>query len=44
VGKAIVWAVDELDISLSGVGSVEYYGKPRVKQNVSGIGHVKSKG
>ncbi|MEA3438741.1 MAG: head GIN domain-containing protein [Chloroflexota bacterium] len=44
VGKAIVWAVDELDISLSGVGSVEYYGNPRVKQNVSGIGHVTSKG
>lgn len=44
VGKAIVSAVDDLDISVTGLGSVEYYGSPRVRQNVTGLGHVTSKG
>lgn len=44
VGKAIVWAVDDLDVSVSGLGSVEYYGKPRVKQSVTGLGNVTAKG
>jgi len=44
VGKAIVNAREELDISLTGLGSVEYYGKPRVVQNISGLGQVTSKG
>ena len=44
VGKAIVSAVDDLDISVTGLGSVEYYGTPRVRQNVSGLGHVTGKG
>lgn len=44
IGKAIVQATEDLDISIRGVGSVEYYGNPRVQQSVSGLGHVTSKG
>jgi len=43
VGKAIVSAVDDLEITVSGLGSVEYYGNPRVKQSVTGFGNVTRK-
>jgi hypothetical protein len=35
---------EELDISLTGLGSIEYYGHPRVTQNITGLGQVTSKG
>lgn len=44
VGKAIMNASEELDISLTGLGSVEYYGQPRVTQSITGLGQVNSKG
>jgi len=44
VGRAIVSAVEELDIGVTGFGSVEYYGSPRVRQSVTGLGNVISKG
>jgi hypothetical protein len=44
VGKAVVRVSENLDISLTGLGSVDYYGKPRVTQNVSGFGQVTSRG
>jgi len=40
VGKAIVWAVEELDVRVTGIGSVEYYGNPRVTKSVSGLGSI----
>lgn len=43
-GGAVVWVTEELDVSISGVGSVSYYGDPRVSQNVVGLGSVNSKG
>ena len=44
-GSAVVWVEDYLDVNVSGVGSVSYYGKnPAVRQNVSGLGSVNSKG
>lgn len=39
-GHALVRAEDELDITISGPGSVEYYGSPRLKQKVSPLGVV----
>jgi hypothetical protein len=39
-GSAVVQAKDELDATVTGVGSVEYVGAPKVKQNVTGIGTV----
>ena len=44
LGKATIWATETLDIELSGAGSVSYYGNPRVTQNVTGLGNVKSLG
>jgi hypothetical protein len=39
-GSAVVNAREELDAEISGVGSVEYVGDPRIQQTVSGAGHV----
>ncbi len=36
-GKAVVRVNKELDVKISGIGSVEYYGNPSVKQIISGI-------
>ena len=44
VGKAVVRVSENLDISLTGLGSVDYYGKPRVTQSVSGFCQVTSRG
>jgi hypothetical protein len=39
-GSAIVNVSEQLDVGISGVGSVEYIGHPAVKQDVSGAGRV----
>jgi hypothetical protein len=39
-GSAIVNAREELDAEVSGVGSVEYVGHPRIQQTVNGAGQV----
>ena len=41
LGKATVRVSDRLDVTISGGGSVEYFGDPDVDQDVSGVGHVK---
>lgn len=44
-GSAVVWVEDSLDVNVSGIGSVSYYGtNPQVDQNISGLGSVNSKG
>lgn len=44
-GSAVVWVEDFLDVDVSGLGSVSYFGKdPAVRQNVSGLGSVNSRG
>ena len=44
-GSAVVWVEDTLDVNVSGVGSVSYFGtNPQVDQNISGLGSVNSKG
>jgi len=41
-GNAIVRATQDLDVSVSGVGTVTVVGKPaNVKKHVSGVGHVR---
>lgn len=42
-GTAVVKVSDALDVKLSGVGSVEYIGDPKVTQNVSGLGAIKKR-
>jgi len=44
-GSAVVWVEDYLDVNVSGVGSVAYYGEnPDVRQSVSGLGSVNARG
>jgi hypothetical protein len=44
-GSAVVWALDTLDVEISGAGNVEYYGSPEVPREViSGAGRVTSRG
>ena len=40
-GEAIVNVSDELDVAISGFGSVEYVGNPTVSQNITGAGAVR---
>jgi hypothetical protein len=42
--SATVWVDRELDASISGAGSVNYYGDPRVQEQISGAGDVKGLG
>lgn len=44
LGSATVRVSEHLDITISGGGSVEYFGDPSVDQDVSGLGHVKKIG
>ena len=44
-GSAVIWVEDYLDVDVSGIGSVAYYGEnPDVHQSVSGLGSVNTKG
>ena len=40
LGKATVWVVEELEASLIGLGSIEYYGDPIVNKSVQGLGSI----
>jgi len=37
-GKATLSVVDSLDITISGLGQVDYYGQPKIRQVISGVG------
>lgn len=41
VGSAVVNVSENLDATVSGVGSVEYIGSPQVRESVRGVGTVK---
>ncbi|MGB5959509.1 MAG: DUF2807 domain-containing protein [Coleofasciculaceae cyanobacterium] len=43
VGSAVVNVSEQLDATLSGVGSVEYIGSPQVRQSTKGVGKVKQR-
>ena len=40
-GEAIVNVSDDLDVAISGFGSVEYIGNPTVSQDITGAGEVR---
>lgn len=44
VGSAQLWVTDELDVSIAGVGSVEYFGFPTIKQSLTMLGKISSLG
>ncbi len=39
-GSAVLWVQDALDVTIGGVGSVKYYGTPRVTRTLTGLGNV----
>jgi hypothetical protein len=41
VGHVVLRVAKSLTASISGAGSIEYYGDPQVEQHVSGVGRVK---
>ncbi|MEA5580193.1 DUF2807 domain-containing protein [Nodularia harveyana UHCC-0300] len=43
VGSAVVNVSENLDATVSGVGSVEYIGSPQVRESVRGVGTVKKR-
>jgi hypothetical protein len=43
-GNATVWAVTDLNVTIDGVGDVHYYGSPKIKQEINGVGSLKSLG
>ena len=40
VGSVQLWVKKELDVTIAGVGSVEYYGTPSVKQSLTMLGKI----
>ncbi len=43
VGSAVINVSDQLDASVSGVGSVEYIGSPKVQKSGQGMGNIKQR-
>jgi len=43
-GSTVVWVEDALDVEITGIGSVSYFGNPDVYQDISGLGSIHSKG
>jgi hypothetical protein len=44
VGSATVWVTNTLDVTVSGAGSIGYYGEPVVTKNITGLGTLVNKG
>ncbi|MCP2727396.1 GIN domain-containing protein [Limnofasciculus baicalensis] len=43
IGSAVVNVSEQLDATVSGVGSIEYIGSPQVKESVKGMGAIKKR-
>lgn len=44
VGSARLWVTKTLDAAITGVGSIEYYGEPEVKQSLAMMGSIRNLG
>lgn len=44
LGNGSVWALDTLDITINGGGSLNYYGTPSVTQDINGVGDINNRG
>jgi hypothetical protein len=44
LGNGTIWVTDSLSVSISGGGSLSYYGFPTVSQDISGAGDITSLG
>ena len=43
VGSAVLNVSDRLDISVSGIGAIEYIGSPKVRKSGEGLGQIKQR-
>ncbi len=43
-GNVIIWVLDSLDVEITGVSKVSYYGSPTVTKNITGTGSLTSLG
>jgi hypothetical protein len=39
-GTIRIWATDELDVTVSGIGTVYYHGNPNIRQSITGLGKI----
>jgi hypothetical protein len=44
LGSATLWVVDNLDVQISGAGSVSYFGEPTIVKNITGLGSLVNSG
>ena len=44
LGGATLWVVEDLEATIRSVGSVSYYGAPKVSKTITGLGNLKSLG
>lgn len=44
LGNATIWVTEQLDAAISGSGDIEYFGNPRIQQDISGLGKLRSRG
>jgi hypothetical protein len=44
LGNGTVWATENLDITIDGGGTVNYFGSPNVTQDINGLGEIKNQG
>jgi hypothetical protein len=43
-GNVVIWVIDSLDVEITGVSKVSYYGNPEMPQNITGTGSLTSLG
>jgi len=43
-GSVVIWVLDSLDVVMTGVGEVSYFGDPNVTQSITGTGSLTSLG
>lgn len=44
LGNAILWVHDSLNVTITGAGSVDYYGSPQLTERITGLGRVNPQG
>jgi hypothetical protein len=43
-GGVVIWVLDSLDVEITGISKLSYYGNPEVTQNITGTGSLTSLG
>ncbi|MCK4900088.1 MAG: DUF2807 domain-containing protein [Anaerolineales bacterium] len=43
-GNVVIWVLDSLDVEITGISKVSYYGSPNVTESIIGNGSLSSLG